>query len=192
MKTDNKHLESKLLLRRHFLKQIEDAGTPIDVLDCFQGDGVIWSKLRTEFSVNSYFGLDMKRKPGRLKMDSARFLSLPGWKQNIVDLDAYGSPWGHWLNLLLTCRHNVTVFVTQGRNTAAYGGAGVCNAAMQMIGLKLNLPAKALSSHLHSAIAFYALAKAEDRGFTVDSVYEAFPQTNARYLGFNMTYNKRS
>jgi len=54
-KTDNGHLIAKLDLRRHFLRKYH-AGDPANLLDCCQGSGVIWSHLRREFPVASYWG----------------------------------------------------------------------------------------------------------------------------------------
>src|SRR5438067_975429 len=113
-KTDNHNAAAKLALRRHFLRQLAAQGEAIQVLDCFQGEGVMWKTLRSEFPVAGYWGVDVKPKKGRLKIDSARILEQSGWTQNVVDLDAYGSPWKHFQNLIATCQHSVTVFLTIG------------------------------------------------------------------------------
>jgi hypothetical protein len=133
-KTDNHNATAKLELRRYFLRKLVEADEPINVLDCFQGEGVLWNKLRSEFPVAGYWGVDVKPKKGRLKIDSARILEQPGWTQNVVDLDAYGSPWQHFLNLISTCRHSVTVFLTIGM--VKIGGGNCGKAALQIAGIR--------------------------------------------------------
>ncbi len=76
-KTDNSNLASKLALRRYFLDKYHADG-PANVMDCCQGDGVIWRELRKQVSVASYWGIDKKAKKGRIKLDSVRVLGQPG------------------------------------------------------------------------------------------------------------------
>ncbi len=110
---DNSALEAKLDLRRRFLDKYH-AQFPINVLDCCRGDGVIWSRLREEYPVTSYWGVDYKKKPGYLVVDSRRLLKTPGWPQNVIDIDTYGSPWEHWLALIKNVSKPTTVFLTIG------------------------------------------------------------------------------
>lgn len=183
VKTDNHNPAAKLELRRYFLRQLVQAGEPIHVLDCFQGSGVLWSRLREEFPVASYWGVDLKPKKGRLKIDSARILEQTGWTQNVVDLDAYGSPWKHFQNLISTCEHSITVFLTIGM--VKIGGGNCGKAALEIAGVrfrKLKLPG-ALGVKLSEQTLNHALALAENRGFQIGEIFEAFPQKNARYLG---------
>lgn len=113
-KTDNSNLPAKLELRRYFLRKYHGIEAT-EVLDCCQGSGFIWSRLRCEFNVRSYWGLDVKPKKGRLKIDSSRVLEQPGWPQNVIDIDTYGSPWKHWFALIRTIAHPTTVFLTVGQ-----------------------------------------------------------------------------
>lgn len=110
---DNAGLESKLELRRYFLRKYHADG-PIRVLDCCQGSGVIWNELRTDFQLE-YWGMDLKPKSGRLKLDSARYLVQSGWPENVIDIDTYGSPWKHWEAMLQNITQPVTVFLTIGQ-----------------------------------------------------------------------------
>jgi hypothetical protein len=188
-KTDNHNATAKLELRRYFLRKLVEANEPITVLDCFQGEGVMWNKLRCEFPIAGYWGVDVKPKKGRLKIDSARILNQPGWTQNVVDLDAYGSPWQHFLNLISTCRHSVTVFLTIGM--VKIGGGNCGKAALEIAGLrfnKLKLPGSLGVKVLADGhrMLFDALALAEMRGFKIGEIFEAFPQKNARYIGLKM------
>lgn len=113
-KTDNSNLQAKLDLWKYFLRKYGSAA-PIRVLDCCQGSGVIWNRLAAEFSIESYWGVDLKPKAGRLKIRSERILAQAGWTENVIDIDTYGSPWKHWESLLPNVRQAVTVFLTIGQ-----------------------------------------------------------------------------
>src|SRR5438552_1243842 len=99
-KTDNHNLPAKLALRTYFLRKYhmqdvrrDAAGaTNINVLDCCQATGKIWGTLQREFPLAGYWGVDVKPKKGRLTIDSVKILDQPGWTQNVVDVDTYGSP----------------------------------------------------------------------------------------------------
>lgn len=111
MPVDNSNLETKLELRRHFLRKYHADGSR--VLDCCQGRGVIWRQLRSEFKIISYWGLDLKPRRGRLRADSRKLLAeRSGLREDIIDVDTYGSPWTHWLNLLPGVKKPTTVFLT--------------------------------------------------------------------------------
>ncbi|HET7624393.1 MAG TPA: hypothetical protein VFM25_03940 [Verrucomicrobiae bacterium] len=187
-KTDNHNPAAKLELRRHFLRQLVRENEPIRVLDCFQGSGLLWNRLRSEFPVAAYWGVDVKPKKGRLKIDSARILEQPGWNQNVIDLDAYGSPWKHFQNLIATCNHSVAVFLTVGM--VRIGGGNCGKAALEIAGVrfeKLKLPS-ALGVKISENTLNHALAAAENRGFQIGEIFEAFPQKNARYIGLKMGF----
>lgn len=111
--TDNSHLQAKLDLRRLFLDKYHH-NQPPDVLDCCQGSGTIWEQLKQEYVLNSYWGVDYKKKKGRMAIDSRRLLSSPGLIQNVIDIDTYGSPWDHWLALIKNIQRPTTVFLTIG------------------------------------------------------------------------------
>ena len=112
-KTDNSHLAAKLGLRRYFLDRYH-AGERIRVIDCCAGESVIWTTLRREYEVD-YWGIDKERKRGRMHLDSIRVLQQPGWRADVVDIDTYGSPWGHWMALLENATQPLTVFLTYGQ-----------------------------------------------------------------------------
>jgi hypothetical protein len=186
-KTDNHNPAAKLELRRYFLRKFH-VEEPPSVLDCFQGSGLLWGQLRTEFRLGRYWGVDVKPKAGRLKIDSARILEQPGWTADVVDLDAYGSPWKHWCNLVRTFGgESLTVFVTIGMVRIA--GGNFDHAMMQMAGCKfhaLKVP-NSLGVRLAERPTEFALAEAERNGLTATEMVEAFPQRNARYLGIRLT-----
>jgi len=187
VKTDNHSLGPKLALRRHFLTKYHADGSA-DVLDCCQGGGVLWSRLRAEFPVRSYWGLDLKPKPGRLKLDSARVLAQPGWAQNVIDIDTYGSPWKHWLALLPNVTRPTTVFLTVGKPILARGGRGISGAELTALGLtfpSLNTPA-AFGPALASLSVAPLLNESSKYAIMLIEPLEAISDGNARYFGLRL------
>ena len=112
-KTDNSNFVHKLALRRYFLEKYHGSGR-LDVMDCCQGSGLIWAQLKQEFQLSSYWGLDVKKRKGRLTISSERVLAQAGWSQNVIDIDTYGAPWKHWNALLPNLNAPTTVFLTIG------------------------------------------------------------------------------
>ena len=184
-KTDNHNPAAKLALRRHFLRKYH-ADEPIHVLDCFQAQGRLWSKLQQEFKVDSYWGVDIVPKKGRLAIDSARILDQPGWTQNVIDLDAYGSPWKHWLALLRHGGHDLTVFLTIGM--VKIGGGNIDGALYPLLGLefdRLQLP-NSLAAKLHGLSINTALAQALRRFKVIEALEAKNSGGNCRYLGVRL------
>ena len=195
-KTDNHNPAAKLALRRHFLREYH-AKEPVHVLDCFQAQGRLWSALQREFKVASYWGVDITPKKGRLCIDSARILDQPGWPQNVIDLDAYGSPWKHWFALLAHCDHDVTVFLTIG---FARQGAGnqICGTLRSALGLtfeKYELPPVlggklmdlGIDACLAVALRRFEVVEAIEANNTKAGNYKATP---ARYIGLRLALKK--
>jgi hypothetical protein len=186
-KCDNHNPAAKLLLRRHFLRRFH-AETAPRVLDCFQGSGLVWGQLGSEFALASYWGVDLKPKKGRLKIDSARILEQEGWAADVVDLDAYGSPWTHWRNLVRTFRgERVTVFLTFGQ-VKMFGLSANCDSTvLDMAGVKFErkLPTS-LRSRFNGLALDFAVADAARNGLEAVEVQEAFPQGRARYIGVHL------
>jgi hypothetical protein len=109
-KTDNGHLKQKLDLRRRFLRNLHKK---INVFDACQGSGTLWKILRSEFAIENYWGVDIKVKFARIKVDSKRvFQTKP--IADIYDIDTYGSPWGHYEILLGYLSRPAIVFLTMG------------------------------------------------------------------------------
>jgi len=179
---DNSRLDVKLALRRYFLDRYHTgpAAAPIQVLDCCQGDGALWRTLRTEFPVASYWGLDRKAKPGRLRMDSQRLLGQAGWTATVVDIDTYGSPWGHWAALLPHAPGSVTVFLTVGQ-----AGMGTDRAVVRALGIPFRL-SPGLARHVLALGERYLLARAWACRFTIREARQAGPYGVMRYLGLRL------
>jgi hypothetical protein len=182
--TDNFSLQAKLDLRRFFLEKYH-RNCPPHVIDCCQGDGRLWAQLRREYKLQSMWGLDVKAKPGRLRLASKRLLAQPGWKADVIDVDTYGSPWKHWSAMLPNVRQPVTVFLTAGQ--IAIGGGNADRAALAAMGLTLkNLP-NSLGVKVIDMSVGYILHRCELHGLTIDEAIEALnPGGSARYFGVRL------
>jgi hypothetical protein len=92
VQTDNSYLEEKIMLRIASLPMKDD----ILVLEAFAGDGFIWGEVKKRVTKkNTVLRIDVKedKKGVYLKGDNLKFMkSLDLNKFDIVDLDAYGSP----------------------------------------------------------------------------------------------------
>lgn len=186
VKTDNHNPTAKLALRRHFLEKYH-ADRPIHVMDCCQGGGLMWHTLRDEFPVASYWGLDVKPKKGRLKLDSARVLAQAGWTQNVIDIDTYGSPWKHWLAMLPNITRPTTVFLTIGR-----GGPNIIRLGNnELLAMGMRMPSLfkmsgAITHRLADLASRFLLAEVYKNGILIKEAIESFPQRNARYIGLHL------
>jgi hypothetical protein len=185
---DNHDPRVKLDLRRYMLRRWHGPGEPIRVMDCCSGSGVLWTTLRKEFAIASYFPLDVKPKPGRLKIESERVLAQPGWKENVIDCDTYGSPWTLWAALLPNVKQPTTVFLTIG--TTMFAGS-VDRSAYGMLGLgklaSLDCFPVSFGRKLSELATSYAIGDAARHGLNVADAVEAISDGSARYLGVRLT-----
>ena len=186
-KNDNSDLAAKLAIRRHFLQKYH-SDRPPSVLDCCQGEGVLWKVLRREHAVASYWGVDVKPKRGRLKIDSEKILAQPGWQQDVIDVDTYGSPWRHWFALLPNAPDQLTVFLTVG--STYYGVIGKLGLASLGLG-KLNVP-RGMHRALSAISVSYCLAKCYDYGIIPIEIAESVSDGNARYVGIRLKRKEQS
>lgn len=198
---DNSNLAAKLELRRYFLRKYhagvrliegkpiksERGGEPRRVFDAFQAQGRIWAELRKDYELDSYWGVDLVEKKGRLQVDSARVLVQPGWRENIIDLDAYGSPWKHWQNMLRTADHSLTVFLTLGSRKGIQKRP-LTKVEKDLLGIPFKLP-PAIGGRLSQMTWRWMLAQACDR-FTLVEALEAATAgdqaATARYFGVRL------
>lgn len=180
-KTDNSNIDAKLTLRRHFL----DLYPPKSVFDCCQGDKKIWSNLLAHYPTK-YLGVDLKSKKGRLKIDSKRILGQAGWDYDVIDIDTYGSPWGHWVNVLKYSSGDVTVFLTIG--LVKIGGGSLSAEAMDWLGLNKFQPkiSFALAASCNDMSVSYGLDRSRLHGFGIELALEAPCSKNARYIGVRL------
>lgn len=183
-KTDNADPRAKLELRRYFLRKYHADSPPV-VLDCCQGGGLLWKRLREEFPVASYWGVDLKPKKGRLKLDSVRILGQPGWPQNVVDVDTWGSPWKHWEALLPNLSQPITVFLTIGQ-----WQMGTDSKILEALGIGgLKIP-PGIAIRLHGIALSYCLTKSYGHALIMVEAVEALSAGSARYIGVRLEPGK--
>jgi hypothetical protein len=187
-KCDNSHFSAKVLLRRHFLEKYHAAGR-FTVFDSCQGSGLLWKELRRTFDCD-YWGVDLKRKPGRLKIDSARVLGQPGIAFDVVDVDTYGHPWSQYFALLKNHRGPaVTVFLTIGFGRSVPIST-IPKELLKLSGIsfqRLEPPETIVSAHLEFFI-FRALSECFLRGWVPIECVEALPFSfvRAKYFGLRL------
>ena len=189
-KTDNHNPKVKLDLRRYFLRKYH--AEPPSVFDCCQGSAVMWTQLQKEFAVSRYWGVDLKPKKGRLKIDSVRVLQQTGWDFDVIDVDTYGAPWKHWLQILGNLRKPASVFLTIGQNKMVGGFQGAAPKEMiESLGIPTKTP-NSIAANLWQLGSRNLLAKALQFATIVEAV-EAVSTGNARYIGVRLEpINKNS
>ncbi len=189
--TDNRALDAKVELRRHFVDRYHPVGTPIRIFDCCQGSGTVWNAVLPLFPEREfrYWGVDVKPKAGRLKIDSARVLQQPGWKEDIVDIDTYGAPWKHWFGMLPNLAQDITVFLTIG--SVGVRTEKMDKLALQNMGLVFDrkLPA-GFEGKMTRMSVDYCLAAVSRFNCRIVDLTEAFPQDNCRYLAMRLELNR--
>jgi hypothetical protein len=178
-KTDNHNAAAKLELRRYFLKKLRPG---FSVLDAFSGEReAIWTQLRGEFYVGGYLALDIKPKKNRLKIDSLKYLRGQKWNHDVIDLDAYGSPWDCWAEVLKRGKA-CTVFLTVG----AVGMSAQSHKALGMAGIPKNTPT-GIHSQIKDEVTSYCVAAITKYGMVSKECKEALnPGGNARYIGIQI------
>ena len=92
-KTDNSFFEAKVKIRLDNLPSKKS----VRVLDCFAGEGLIWSEIQKRCPKKSYsvLAIDEKRQTRGLHLvgDNLKFLaSMDLSTFDVIDLDAYGIP----------------------------------------------------------------------------------------------------
>lgn len=184
VKTDHHDRAAKLRLRRSFLDRYHVGGAPFSVLDCCEGDGVLWDKLEKSYPCRRW-GVDLKPKRGRMAIDSRLIL---GWDlaYDVVDIDTYGSPWGHWIELIAHAIRPMTVFLTDGIGKNLQGPIDPGTAVREGLGLTfptLEAPA-ILVMKLCPLIPARMIALAGFHGLDVVEAAEMpNPKGKARYYG---------
>lgn len=109
-KTDNSHFEHKVKIRLDNLPSSKE----ISVLDCFHGDGKIWSEIKRRANIQiNVVGIDKKNnKNGAMVGDNIKVMrSIDLNKFDVIDLDAYGSPFKQ-LFVLFEKKYKGTVYFT--------------------------------------------------------------------------------
>lgn len=111
---DNSSPELKARLRSHLLADVEEPR----VLDLYCGSGEMYKRVYGE-RATEYAGVDREKVHDRALcalMDNRRYLATHDITRfNVVDLDAYGCPWGILYRVLEKAGPGpLTVFITDG------------------------------------------------------------------------------
>jgi hypothetical protein len=183
-KTDNANLASKLLLRRTMLQRHHAKGG-VRVFDCCQGSGVIWQHLRKEFPVETYWGVDVKPKKGRLKIDSRKVVCQPDLRANVIDVDTYGMPWDHWAGLLPNIVEPTTVFLTIGLVTMG-GGSTLSKECRRVLGIPSEWTLSPVFTPELVRIALMRFLSMSANGWHVVDCWESTAGAHARYIGVHL------
>lgn len=179
-KTDNHNPSAKINLRLYFLRKYHPEGTAT-VFECCQGQGVLWREIGRQYKVKSHWGVDLKPKKGRLKIDSVRVLEQ-GLPHNVIDVDTYGNPWSHWEAILHHLVGPTTIFLTIGLVKMAGGFQGrPCKAVESALNLPPSTPPTVFQK-LASLSTEMLLAKGQEYSTIIEAV-EAVSIGNARYIG---------
>lgn len=182
VKTDNDNLASKIAVRRHFLQRYHKDGD-IRVFDACQGSGIIWRELSKEFKPKTYWGADLKRKRGRVMIDSVELLA-GGLSENVIDVDTYGSPWGHWLAALGHLSQPTTFFLTIGLKSARSSRPiSIAEANALGVGRLFKKMPHKLRLRLARGMLPQMLARAELLGARIVEAAEGAQGASARYIG---------
>jgi len=191
-KQDNSSLGAKLELRRMLL---DEAGGPVRVLDCYAGRRAIWDRLRQEYEVSAYLALDQKRLGGTtIKIDNLRWLTTAPLPFDVIDLDAYGEPWGQY-EAIITRRDlppAVTVFLTVGQGMGTLGQ--ISKAALRLAGIPedWNRQVPRESPRFRTWLTRLALQAATSHGWTFAAAIEAETRkTTVRYIGLRLERIRR-
>lgn len=178
-KVDNAAQKSKQVLRLYFLQKYHTDDSR--VFDCCQGSGLVWSEVRKQFAVSSYWGVDLKSKSGRISIDSVKVVKQ-GVKANVIDVDTYGEPWTHWMELLPHIKEPTTVFLTCGKISISTMSHRVINC---VFGKSLRMP-PTLTGSLWDYANKVLLSLPLSYGLEIVECMEAVSNNQTRYIGIHI------
>lgn len=85
--TNNSYLDVKIFLREKYLNDKKN------VLDCFSGESLIWNSIKKKYPDLNIVSVDKVGYKSNLRGDNRKYLlSLNLNRFDVIDLDAYGSP----------------------------------------------------------------------------------------------------
>ena len=179
-KTDNGNTAGKLALRRWFLDQYHSDGGA-RVFDCCQADARLWTEIRKTHAVSSYWGVDLRQKKGRLTLDSVDVLRRSGWTENVIDIDTYGSPWNHFVQVVHNAPHPVVIFLTIGIINQSKMNPGA-HGQDQFFSFPPSAP-QGLRGKMTFALDVEMAFKYAKKYGTIHTPMEAVSTAGARYIG---------
>ena len=190
MKKDNSLGATKLHVRNIFLRKYHPQAK-VKVLDCCSGQGWIWKNLkRTHPDKNICLTrLDKKSIPGVIKCDSIRYLKSVQAKDDIYDIDTYGSPVKHIMELFKKEPQEATIFLTYGRISKG-GFSNATNEELSIFGLdrwKDISPRTLLSGAVVADPVRVIKTLADRNGLNIIELIEGFPiENNTRYYAMRI------
>lgn len=111
-KTDNSFLDHKVILRKHFL---QDVNEDLMVLEMYAGNGVIWNNLQQILKNKiTIVKIDKKNESSRIHLvgNNIKFIkSMDLSIFNVIDIDAYGIPFEQ-IDHVLKSNFKGHIFVT--------------------------------------------------------------------------------
>jgi hypothetical protein len=120
IKTDNKNLNKKVLIRKFLIDGL--GKKELNVLDAFSGYGTIYDKLKKQLPDKKLNVVSIEKadkKKGAIKLDNLKvLLGMNLENVDIVDLDSYGFPFAQ-LEIILSSGFHGLVFFTAG--TSGFG-----------------------------------------------------------------------
>lgn len=177
--TDNKAMAEKLAIRLHFLRKYHSGNAK--VFDCCQGACLIWSTIRKDIDVKSYWGVDLKVRKGRVSMNSVEVLRRK-LTDNVIDVDTYGEPWEHWLTMLPNISQPTSIFLTW----TSLCSLGMSNIVKQFVfGGQLQMP-PSLYGKLWDYANASLLTAPERHGLEIVECMESVNKTPSRYIGIHV------
>ena len=185
-KTDNHAPHAKLDLRRYMLDKYPEPDG-FDVFDACQGSGFLWRTLRNEYAIKSYWGVDKKKRGGRLMIDSVKILGQPGLTANVIDIDTYGEPWEQWLALLPNVARRTTVFLTVG--FSQMGGGNISNRMRTALNIPPSTPIT-LAAKTRGMGVRYLMTQVVQHGILIVEAVEVVSTHLTRYLGLRLEPNQ--
>lgn len=143
----------------------------------------MWAALKKEFALSTYWAADLKHKKGRMKIDSVALCQQVGLKQNVIDVDTYGSPWKHWEAICQNITRPTTVFLTWGQQRQ-----GVDSVLGKAVGLdRLTIkPPQTCFLFLSRWCLPYLLGLALQRSRVIECKEMETSSTTARYFGVRL------
>lgn len=108
-KTDNSHFVEKVKLR---LENLPDKKI-INVLEMYGGRKRLWRSVKKETEKNiKVLSIEKKQYPGVYLRGDNRKFNIDFSIFDIIDIDAYGAPWGNLLRVLSEGKSGTMVFLT--------------------------------------------------------------------------------
>ncbi|MDD5618572.1 MAG: hypothetical protein PHG69_05705 [Candidatus Omnitrophica bacterium] len=182
LKTDNTDPVAKIMLRAYFLKQTSSP----KVLDLFQGKKTMFENCYK--SAEKYKGYDINAAEIQDRLDNRRAIGiedLDGY--NFFDLDAYGSPWELFFNIIIKLKtlKKASFVVTDGLFlNNRYGSATKLQKAILKIPNGMQIPC----FHRHYIFFLSKLFSEVKRltKFQVKEIKISVPTGRVKYLGFTL------